>query len=170
MARDQNGHGSNPKLTGDLGDKICVAIRQGATLDAAAAYAGVARSTFYDWIRRGRQPSARNPYKAFVAQLDEALASFEVGAIAQIAKAGADGEWQASAWRLERRFPDKYGRRTRLDGNLTVQAAPVLDVSKLTLDELETLRGLLAKAAPEPQDVTGDQRPALELLEGGAVE
>lgn len=167
MARDANGHGSAPKLTPELAEKIFIAIRQGSTLESASAYAGVARSTFKDWCAKGRKPGARDPYKGFVTGLDEALATFEVAAVAQIAKAGQEGEWQASAWRLERRFPDRYGRRTRLDGSLTVSAAPVLDVSKLTIAELETLRALLAKAQPEQQELTGDQRPALELLEGG---
>lgn len=166
MARNAAGHGSDAKLTDETTERICVAIRQGATLESAAIYAGVPRSTFHDWLRRGRQPGARNPYKAFVAQIDEALAHFEVNAVAQIAKAGADGEWQASAWRLERRYPDRYGRRTRIEGDVRVTAAPVLDVSKLTLDELETLRRLLAKAAPDVDQVGNGQKPALELLPG----
>lgn len=161
--------GQNMKLDEAAAEKVCVALRQGATLDAAAAYTGVARSVVFDWLRKGRQAGARQPYKGFVEKVDEAFAMFEVTAIAQIAKAGADGEWQATAWRLERRFPDKYGRRTRVDGNLQVSAAPVIDASKLTVDELETLRRLLAKARPEQEQLTEQQRPALELLPGEAV-
>jgi hypothetical protein len=30
--------------------------------------------------------------------------------LGQIEKASQDGDWRASAWRLERRFPEHYGR------------------------------------------------------------
>lgn len=162
-----NGNGPHGlKLTDELAAKICQAIRTGATLEGSAAYAGVARQTFFDWLRRGRQANARNPYKTFVADVEEALAGFEVGAMTRIAKAG-DEEWQANAWRLERRFPDKYGRRTRLDGNIQVQAAPFVDLAKLTLDEQVELRRLLAKGQPEQEQLAAGQAPALELLPGG---
>lgn len=163
MAKD------NLKLTDEAADRICQAVRTGATLEGAAAYAGVARATFFDWLRRGRQENARNPYRKFAADLDEALGHVEVANIGRIARAGQD-EWQANAWILERRFPDKYGRRTRVDGQIQVQAMPTLDVSKLTGDELQTLRELLVKAAPAQEALAPDQRPALELLPGGEVE
>jgi len=166
MARDAGGHGSNGKLTDEIAERICQAVRTGATIEGAAAYAGVARQTFFDWLRRGRQANARNPYKKLAADLDEALAAFEVGAMAKIAKAG-DTEWQANAWRLERRFPDRYGRRTRVDGTLQVSAAPMVDLGKLTLDEQVELRRLLAKSAPDQEQLTSGQAPALELLPGG---
>lgn len=166
MVRDSGGHGSSPKLTDEIAERICQAVRTGATIEGAAAYAGVARQTFFDWLRRGRQPNARNPYKKLAADLEEALGVVEVANIGRIAKAGQD-EWTANAWILERRFPDKYGRRTRVDGQIQVQAMPTLDVSKLTQEELQTLRALLVKAAPAQEELAADQRPALELLPGG---
>lgn len=57
-------------------------------------------------------------------------------------------------------------QRHRLDGQLTVTAAPFIDVSRLTLEELELLRGLLEKARPALSELGPDQRPALELLPG----
>lgn len=166
MARDAKGHGSNGTWDEDRQEKCCTAIRQGATLETAAAYAGIPRRTFHDWLQRGRQPKARDPYKGFALAVEDALAHFEVSAVAQIAKAGAE-EWQASAWRLERRFPDKYGRRTRVDGNIQVTSMPVLDISRYTVEQLEQLRALLAIGVPRPDELGSDQRPALELLEGG---
>jgi len=37
--------------------------------------------------------------------------------VAIIAKAAAGGHWQAAAWRLERKFPDRWGRKTKLTGD-----------------------------------------------------
>lgn len=169
VPKDEHGHGSNGKLTGERAERIFVAIRQGVTMEAAALYCGVDKTTFYDWVKRGRKVGSRNPYRSFVLGLDEALAAFEVLALADIEKAGREGEWQASAWRLERRYPDKYGRRTRIDAQVNVTAVPMIDVSKLTPDELETLGRILAKAAPAQEELKSDQRPALELLPGDAV-
>jgi len=57
--------------------------------------------------------------------------------------------------------------RTRFEGRLEVAAAPVIDPSKGSLEELRQLRALLAKFSPDAEQLSGDQRPALELLPGG---
>lgn len=90
-------------------------------MEAAAIASGVARSTFFDWLTLGRQEDSPKIYRDFVRELDEALALFEVDAMGRIAKAGSQ-EWQADAWRLERRYPERYGRRTRIDGQVEVRA------------------------------------------------
>ena len=98
-----------------------------------------------------------------VEGVEEALGVFEVTANALIAKAGEE-QWQAKAWQLERKFPDRYGRRTRVDGNVTVQAVPFIDTSRLSVDEGEQLLALLRKAQPQQDQLPVDGRPALELL------
>ncbi len=165
MPKDANGHGRNPTLTDEIAAKIVQAVRTGSSLQGSAAYAGVPAQTFFDWLKRGRQPRAYKPYRDLVAALDEALGTFEVTANAQIAKAG-DTEWQAKAWQLERKFPDRYGRRTRIDGQVSVSAVPFIDLAKLTSDEAATLLGLLRKAAPAQEELPAEGRPALELVAG----
>jgi len=161
--RPGNGPMQSPKLTAALAEEIYAAIRAGAIFADAAAHAGVAQSTFHEWLRKGRRDGARDPYRSFVVGLDRALADFKVGALSSIH--GAD-EWQARAWMLERRFPDQFGRRTRVDASVQHRFQPVLDVSKLEPAELAELRRLLVKAAPSQDDLEGGQRPALELLPG----
>jgi transposase len=121
MPKDANGHGRDPKLTDEIATKIVQAVRTGTSLEGAASYAGVPRQTFFDWLRRGRQPRAYKPYRDLALAIDEALGVFEANANALIAKA-AHEQWPAAAWQLERKFPDKYGRRTRIDGSVQVQA------------------------------------------------
>lgn len=146
--------GQPTKLTHGVAEKILEAVRKGNRLDTAALYAGVGRETFYSWLRKGRAADARQPYRGFVQQLDEALASWEAGKVDAISAAG-DKEWQANAWMLERRLPDAYGRRTRVDvGNadgrpFQLQATPTIDPSRLSDDELEQLETLLLKARPD---------------------
>lgn len=166
MARDAQGHGSDPAIADVETEKILQALRTGASLEACSAYAGIPRSTFFRWLTTGRRPDAEPIYRQLAEQVDEALAVFEVTAMARITKAGEE-QWQADAWRLERKFPDRYGRRTRVDGNVTVQAVPFIDTSQLTIEEQEQLLTLLRKAQPQQDQLPADGRPALELLTQG---
>lgn len=144
-------------------------VAVGMSLDDSCQLAGVPRSTFFDWIRKGRQPGARKEYRDLVAKVDLALAQFKQRQLAGIDAAGGE-EWQARAWLLERKFPSEFGRRTRLDSNVTVQAQPFIDASKLTLAEQEQLLRLLRKASPAQEELAEHQRPALELVAGGAID
>ena len=110
------------KLTSEVQEQIVTAIRAGNYIETAAAYAGIDKSTLYDWLRRGAR-SPRGPYRGFSNAVKKALAEAEVRDVALIAKAGTK-EWQAAAWRLERKFPDRWGRRDwthlhEVDGEIT---------------------------------------------------
>jgi transposase len=161
---DPNTIGPNSKLTSETATAIVNAVRAGNTQETAAAYAGINKDTLYTWMRKGRA-ATRGAYHQFVDQLDQALAASEVRDLALIGKA-AEEQWQAAAWRLERRYPEKYGRRTRLEGQVDVRGVPYLDIGKLTGEELEQLSGLLRKAAPVPEELPRGGRPALELVAG----
>lgn len=166
MPKNAQGHGREPTLTPEIAEKIVMAVRTGSALEAAAAYAGVPRQTFFDWLKRGRNPRGYKPYRDLAGALEEALGTFEVTANAMIAKAGEE-QWQAKAWQLERKFPERYGRRTRVDGNVQVSAVPFIDLDKLTTEEAQTLLALLRKASPAQEQLPPEGRPALELVAGG---
>jgi hypothetical protein len=90
----------------------------------------------------------------FSDAVEKALAESEVRDVAVISIAAAQGDWRASAWRLERKFPDKYGRRQRVtvsgsdDGPVQLAPVPQYDLSKLTdVADLRALRTLLEKCA-----------------------
>lgn len=125
------------KFTPAIAAQICDVIRAGNYIETAAAYAGVHRDTFYDWLKRGRDAVAKPPAKrtvlekqlvAFVVDVEQALATAEVEDLAVIGKA-AEKIWQASAWRLERRMPHKYALRNRVelaadgDSEITIKLA-----------------------------------------------
>jgi hypothetical protein len=149
------------KITPEIVEQITNAVRAGNYIDVAAAYVGVHRDTLYTWMKKGRVATS-GPYYEFVAKLDQALAAAEVRDVALIGKA-AEREWTAAAWRLERKHPDRYGRRTRIDGNIRVTTPPWIDMSKLDDDEFAVLRRLVLKARPEDGD------PNVPALEAGDV-
>lgn len=148
--RRRNSHGDYvTKLTPEVVDKICGAIEKGVTFDGAAQYGGITRDTFYRWLRMGRADDAPAPLAEFASRVDYALAVWEVNAVTAIHGAEA---WQGQAWLLERRKPDDYGRRLRVedDGGGDPRAPSLarallkhgLDSSRLDHDQLETLIGL----------------------------
>lgn len=85
---------------------ICGAIKAGNTRKVAAALAGVGESTVFDWLAR---------FQSFRSAMQKAEAEAESHHVDRIVQAANDGTWQASAWWLERRRRDDWGRRVTLD-------------------------------------------------------
>ncbi len=89
------------KYTAETLAKVVEAIKMGATHVLAAGYAGISEATFYK-------------YMSEIPEFSEAVKNAEgTGAmiwLAKIERAASDGNWQAAAWKLERRYPQMYGR------------------------------------------------------------
>ena len=111
------------KLNSITHDKIVKAIQAGNYIETAAAYAGISKNTLYEWLRRGQREKdrvAKNPrfkikkaeelFVKFADAVEKALAEAEMRDVVIIGKA-AEEQWQAAAWRLERKFPHKWGRK-----------------------------------------------------------
>lgn len=107
----------------DYADTITDALSKGAHLETAISLSGISRPTFYVWLKRGARARIRHEktgdpipkedavYAEFSYSVDKAIATAETNHLATITAASKDS-WQAAAWILERRFPDKYARRT----------------------------------------------------------
>lgn len=108
------------RLTPQVTRDIAQHVRHGNYLETAAAAVGVHKNTLHTWLRRGRQaierawPIKDAEYAAFHRAVHEAMAESEVRTLDRLTQAGA-GDWRAHAWRLERRFPDRWGRRQRVE-------------------------------------------------------
>ena len=92
--------GRPTKLTPELQAKIVEAIAAGNYIETAAAYAGVNKTTIYDWMRRGGRTS-KGIYHEFSNAVTRALAQAEMRDVLIIGQAAKEN-WQAAAWRLER--------------------------------------------------------------------
>lgn len=168
--RASNGPGRT-KLDDELIGELVSVIRAGNYIDVAASYVGVSRQSFYRWMREGRDveraletgrvtEDALSEMESLTLTLarsvEHALAESEVRDLALIGRAATDN-WTAAAWRLERKYPERYGKRVAVanaDGQpFRVQATPMFDPSKLTDDELDTLIELLGKAQPDQHPV-----------------
>ena len=129
------------KLTPEVQDRIVVALRAGNYQETAALYAGISAKTFYEWLNRGESDDPKEAaFRNFREAVEKAKADAEVRDVALIDKAAHDGSWQAAAWKLERKFPQKWGRvnRTEISGP---EGAPV----KVEVDARETLAAKVAE-------------------------
>ncbi len=104
--------GRTPKLTTTATAAVVQAISTGNTRDVAAAYAGVGRTTLFQWLAKGRV-EAQGIYRDFLNAVEKAEADAVVVSVALI-RTAAQKNWQAAAWWLERRYPDEWGRKDRL--------------------------------------------------------
>ena len=134
-------HGRPAKLTDAVQDKIVSAIRAGNYAETAAAYAGIAKTTYYRWMQQGEDGRPR--YREFRDAIRAAESEAEVYAATVLRKAMPD-DWKAAAWYLERKFQDRWGKRERIehDGKLDVDIAGARD--RLT----RVLAGLTGRVGP----------------------
>lgn len=113
---------ASPKtLTPETQAAIALAVAAGAPIPIAAASVGVPKSTWRNWLAKGRE--GIEPYAAFLEAMESAKAAFAAGAVRKITAAG-EFDWHPLAWLLERRFPHQFGRRQALElaGSVGVKA------------------------------------------------
>jgi len=92
--------GTGLAITAIKKKEILAILAVGSTRNTAADYVGVGRSTLSETIARDAE---------FAEQIKKAEATGKLRHEKKIASASA---WQASAWHLERKYPEEYGRRT----------------------------------------------------------
>jgi len=88
------------KYTAERAQKVIQAIQMGASYKLAAAFASISEDTLSRWRARSAD---------FADTLARAEGSAAVKWLAIIDHA-ADADWRAAAWKLERRYPQDYGR------------------------------------------------------------
>lgn len=96
------------KLTPELQQLIVQALSVGTTHKLACQYAGITETCFYAWLDKGRR--SLPPYAEFAEAVKKTEGRAVVGWLAKIEAAASDGNWQAAAWKLERRYPQDYGK------------------------------------------------------------
>src|ERR1700690_2010973 len=93
------------KRTPEVETAILNALRVGNTRTDSALAAGVSLGTLSEWCKR---------YPEFLAGVEKAEADARLRFVGIIATASRTS-WQAAAWFLERRMPEHWGRREKLE-------------------------------------------------------
>jgi len=106
------------ELTQSIIDRTADLVKRCLYVETVAASLGIHRDTFNEWSKAGsreqrRRDQGKEPdagldlHVAFSGTIKRALAEAEGDYLSCIQAAGADA-WQALAWILERRFPERW--------------------------------------------------------------
>jgi len=120
-----------PKLTDPKVILLLNALKGGNYIEVSCSYAGLAPSTVYRWLERGRaerasQEAGNKPdsqekaYLELCEAVEKARADAVLRNVTIIQQAAGSGQWQAAAWWLERSMPQQYGRKIQAEVASTV--------------------------------------------------
>ena len=151
MVTKKNGKkkpGRHTKLTPDIQSEIVELLKAGNYIDTACGVAGISKKTFYEWMKKANASNRSNRYTVFRNAVKKAQCWSEARDVAIIAR-HSEESWQASAWRLERKFPDKWGRQ-----KLEVEHSGKIESSVSHIDETdrEVIKRALAQVAQRAKE------------------
>lgn len=124
--------GRKTKLTKELTDEIVKRIRAGNYIKVACQAVGISHTAYFDWIKKGEE--GIEPYDEFLYAVKKAEGEAHVNYVAIIASQ-APTQWQAAAWWLERKFPDKWGRKEKIE----------IDKQQVSVKEIEAIEARFSK-------------------------
>lgn len=108
-----------------IGNQIVKFIRAGYPYTTVCRYVGVSRNTFMSWLEKGKanySPSYSNFYK----RVARAEARAEMRTLKKL-RQHENADWRVSAWQLERRWPEHWGKRDAVQAELKVNATLNID-------------------------------------------
>ena len=128
------------KLSRKLIERLALAVRKGLQIAQACEKAGIAEGSYYRWLSADEAGVKRNPLIGVLREaIQKAEARFEDESLQRIREAGRGGAvvrtvvrttrqgdtieettystpaWQADAFLLERKHPDRYSRLVKTD-------------------------------------------------------
>lgn len=112
MSVKQSRPGRPSKLTPETKARLLEAIRRGNYYEVACSYAGISYSIFRKWLIQGEQ-DGEGPYFELLQDVKRAEHEAEMALVEQWRRAMPE-DWKAIATFLERRHPDRWGKRDRL--------------------------------------------------------
>jgi len=98
-------------------EAIANAVRLGVPMKHAADLCALAPAAMKEWIARGAEDQAEGsdtPFADFASLIAQARGEFMARNVRNVAEAGSE-DWRASAFLLERRFPNEFAERQQLE-------------------------------------------------------
>lgn len=105
------------KLTPEVQQKICDALKAGNYFETACEHAGIDRRTGYEWLERGEGRNKNRASNAEFAQFAHAVRLSETEAemhAVETWKSAFGTDWRAAKDFLARRFPKRWQERKTL--------------------------------------------------------
>jgi hypothetical protein len=129
--------GQPTKLTPEIIQQVAELLPTLLYLESVGDCLGVSRITWRGWVKRGAKESARlakpgarprareTLYVEFFYSYKKALAQAEADSLERVRQAGVT-QWQAAAWLLERRNPQRWAANRRELQRLAAQVSELM--------------------------------------------
>ena len=150
------------KLNDDLISKLAGYVAEGNYYSTACYACGISERAFYEWLEladrdlsSGLDESSSLPMR-LVQSLKNAEAEAEAERVARIRAAGQKGNWLADMTHLERRHPERWGRKDRINNssgntyNINMEKA-IIDASH----KFDEVMARLAERSAKPLAIPG---------------
>lgn len=110
--------GRKSKLTPQLINDAVKLLKGGSYISTVCEFIGIDTSTWYRWIREGKK--AKTGIKNhFYHAIKKAEAEAEIRMVTEIQKIAEENKtWQALAWMLERKYPERWGRKDKVSADV----------------------------------------------------
>ncbi|HEX5570908.1 MAG TPA: hypothetical protein VFX31_05955 [Ktedonobacterales bacterium] len=155
------GMGRRTALTPELQAEICDVLGCGVDVETACRRVGIDKTTYYNWLKRGR--AGEQPFAEFLDAADQAMATLEVDVTRNIIRA-SKSRWQAGAWWIKWQRTQGV-QRVELTGK---DGAPV--TGTLTPESAELIRHRIL-FGDRPAKRLAASTPGVEpAIAGGAAE
>jgi hypothetical protein len=130
------------KLTRVVCDKICEGVLKGNYITTVCKSVGIHPQTYYSWKKKGEQ--GIEPYKQFYDRVTECEAQAEMDILNVIYTNAIDqGNWLSSAWILERKYPNRFGKREQMalatDNDFKLEISTAKSPYEMGLEEKKLL-------------------------------
>jgi succinate dehydrogenase flavin-adding protein (antitoxin of CptAB toxin-antitoxin module) len=127
-------------------DAIGTLLVEGNHKETVADFLGITRMTWWNWEQRGeREPDTI--FGEFLYTVKKAQAASEISML-RLIRTGWEG-WQSKAWIMERRFPQRWGKRAEI----TLR----LEAEKLAREFGVPVETVLAEAQRAAAEASGGQ-------------
>lgn len=145
------------KLTKKLIKDAEKLLKGGNYVETICEYLGIGKTTWYRWLAEGEQANS-GIKREFWDAIKKAEAEAEIRLITDLQKiAKKNNQWQGIAWVLERKYPDKWGKRERVEANIEhtgknggpIKTENTIDLTSLSDQELAVLERILEQQSSD---------------------
>jgi len=105
--------GRPSKLDPELTERICKLLEKGMPIRLTCGAVGITDACFYMWMQKGE--AGRKGYIDFFSRVEAAKAKAVELYLDRLNNYSENGSVYATTWFLERRCPDEFGRRDKID-------------------------------------------------------
>lgn len=139
------GKGRPSKCTPELITQICKLLEKGMPIRLICGAVGITDACFYMWMQKGE--AGKKEYIDFFSKVEAAKAKAVELYLDRLNNYSENGSVYATTWFLERRCPEEFGRRDKIDVKSENKNETHIDANVKIQPPEEIEQAILAKLA-----------------------